>query len=154
MREDCRRGQSVGQPHLATIFHDITWRKLTRPHTRYPRQRGQFIAKLMAFDLNGDGKVSKEEFLMCARLDPIILHAFGYAGDAGDIDGGATDAHETEGEKEGSAEGGSPHSRRMQRGSGDGGGSGSVRAIKAMKSAAKRESARAGGKRGGGCAQQ
>ena len=34
-----------------------------------------------AFDLNGDGKVSKEEFLICARLDPTILLAFGYAGE-------------------------------------------------------------------------
>ena len=91
----------------------------------------------MAFDLNGDGKVSKEEFLMCARLDPTILLAFGYAGDAEGMDGSTRGADETEGGQKGSADGG-----------------GSARAIRAMKSAAKREDTRAGSKRGRGCTQQ
>ena len=133
---------------MITIIHS---------HTRHLPNRDQFITKLMAFDLNGDGKVSKEEFLMCARLDPTILLAFGYAGDAGDMGGSTRGADETEGGQKGGADGGGDSgSRRMQQrsGGGDGGGGGSARAIQAMKSAAKREDTRAGSKRGRGCTQQ
>mmetsp|Transcript_24899 Transcript_24899/g.70084 ORF Transcript_24899/g.70084 Transcript_24899/m.70084 type:complete len:524 (-) Transcript_24899:17-1588(-) len=35
-------------------------------------------ARLLALDMNGDGKLSREEFLLCARADAQLLFAFGF----------------------------------------------------------------------------